>query len=374
MTKDVPLRVLFLTLYPDTMASSRLRVYQYLPYLHAAGIQTEVCPAIPEPLFSKLYYSSSALAFGLYYGMEILSNVGRVLRGRQYDLVFVQKAILSTNIRGFDRLLEWANPRFVFDLDDLVYGKPITEFTPALRALFQDSEQTQKISSRAARVVAGNHYLRERALEWNRNVTLIPTPVDTSRFRPRRDRTPKSSSIVIGWIGVWGTFKVHLMSIGEVLRKVAGRYPVRFKIVTRRGRDPVALNGLPLDFVPWSQEGEVSALEDFDIGIMPLPDNEWSRGKCGLKLLQYMAMGIPSVASRVGANCDIITEGRDGLLAATEEEWTEKLARLIEDESLRRSLGEAARRKVEENFSLEKMAPKLIEVLRQAGTYVSSRN
>jgi len=368
--KDSRLRVLFLTLYPETMPSSRLRVYQYLPYLEEFGIEATVCPAVPEPLFSRLYYSSSKWMYLLYYAAEIPANIGRIFKSRRFDLVFIQKGILSMNLRGFDRLLEWANPRFVFDLDDAVFGKNIVELPWLLSGVFQDIDQTKKISSRAQAVIVGNNYLRELALEHNKNVSLIPTPVDTNRFcRQGRRQEKGEREIVIGWIGLGGTFTVHFLPILEVLRKVAHRYPIRLKIITRPGKDGLALENVPFDLVPWSYDTEVAEMEDFDIGIMPLPNDEWARGKCGLKLLQYMSMGIPSVASNVGMNSEIIDEGIDGFLASTPAEWTEKLSRLIEDAGLRARMGEAARVKVVENYSLEKMAPRFAEVLEQAGSY-----
>jgi glycosyltransferase involved in cell wall biosynthesis len=296
----------------------------------------------------------------------MFANFSRILKSRRYDVLFIQKGILSTNIRGFDRLVRWANPRLIFDLDDAVYGRNIVEFQVPFFRMLQDEDQAKKISSYASAVVAGNRYLKELALQYNRNVCLIPTPVDTNRFCPRKeDPSREHKDIVIGWIGVSGTFIEYFPSIVEVLQEISRRYPIRLKVITRPTKEPFHLSGVSCNWVPWSYESEVKEMEEFDIGIMPLTDDEWARGKCGLKLLQYMAMGIPSVASRVGTNCEILEDGVAGFLAMEPREWIDKLSRLIEDALLRKKMGEAARKKVVEKYSLEKMAVSLAKLLKE---------
>jgi len=360
------MRVLFLPLYPESMPSSRLRVYQYLPRLKRLGIEGTVRPALPEPWFSRLYYSPSKFVHLLQYAIEVFQNLVRLHEGRRYDLVFIQKGLLCTNFRGFDALATRAHERLVFDLDDAIYGKSLAEFSfPLLRAL-QDREQAGKISRHSKVVVAGNAYLRDMALRYNPNVRVIPTPVDTDRFRPSANgRRSEKKEIVIGWIGIWGTVQ-WVRPLEPVFRELSGRYPVRVKFVTRRGEGSFDWPGTRFDLAPWSYETEVHQMEEFDIGVMPLPETEWSKGKCSLKLLQYMAMGIPSVAQRIGMNSEVIEDGVDGFLASSEEEWTQKLSRLIEDASLRKKMGERARAKVMDRYSLEKTTPMLADVLQEA--------
>lgn len=358
------LRVLFLTLYPETMPSSRLRVYQYLPYLRQRGIDATVLPAVPEPWFSRFYFSSSRGSHFIQYGIEIFNTFARLSATGRYDVIFVQKGILGTNLRGFDRLLGKARGRLIFDLDDSVYGRNVVEFNRSFFRLFQDRHQTEKISSRCQAVVAGNSYLKNLALQYNPNVFLIPTPVDTDRFRPSQENSKGArEEIVIGWIGIEGAL-AYLRILEGVLRGLSRRYPIRLKVIARFDQKPFALEGVRTTAVRWSYQTEVEELEELDIGLMPLPDDEWVRGKCGLKLLQYMSMAIPSVASRLGANSEIVEEGRDGFLASGLEEWTEKLSSLIEDAPLRKKMGEEARAKVLEKYSLQRMAPRLARVLK----------
>ena len=363
--QDSRLRVLFLPLYPETMPSSRLRVYQYLPYLERWGIDGTVIPALSEPWFSRLYYSSSKWIHLVQYSIEVFQNLRRFCQGRKQDILFIQKGILCTNLRGFDRLIGRAHRRLIFDLDDSVYGKNPIEFNSPLLRMLQDSEQAAKISSRSRAVIAGNAYLKERALQYNRNVYVIPTPVDTNRFSPRKESPrPGGDEVVIGWIGIWGTVQ-WVRPLEKVFQELSRRYPIRIKFITRPDGGPFDWPQTRFEVVRWSYETEVQEMGDFDIGVMPLPDTEWSKGKCSLKLLQYMAMGLPSVSSRVGMNCEVVEDGVDGFLASDADEWIQKLSRLIEDSSLRARMGERAREKAVTRYSLEHTVPLLADVLRK---------
>ena len=365
MTEETSLRVLFLTLYPETMPSSRLRVYQYLPYLKQAGIEAVVRPSLPEPWFSRFYFSKVPGIHWIQFAAEAVGSVWRLREARRYDVIFVQKGILSTSLKGFDRLVGNPKGALLFDLDDLVYGRCLTEFSvPWLRAL-QDPGQTVKISARSFAVIAGNSYLRDLAFRYNSNAHLIPTPVDTNRFVPRERNEKGPRPVVIGWMGVEATLG-YLRSLEAVFRALARRYAIQLKIVSRKSQRNFSLNGVPVKFETWSYENEVNELADFDIGIAPLGSDEWARAKCGLKLLQCMAMGLPTVSTRFGTHCDIVEDGVDGFLAGTAEEWEEKLSVLIENADRRKQMGEAARKKVLAQYSLEKTAPQLIELLKCA--------
>lgn len=362
------LRVLFLPLYPETVPSSRLRVYQYLPYLKQFGIEGVALPAIPEPWFSHFYYSSSKGIHFIQYAAEAVRNVLRLLRGRRFDLIFIQKGILCTNLRGFDQLARGTGRPLVFDLDDSVYGRNLVEFRLSFLKFLQDGDQTAKVSSQCRAVVAGNRYLGEQALQFNRKVFVIPTPVDTRRFLPRReDLKPVRKETVIGWIGMHRGLP-YVQSLERVFQTLSRRYPIRVRLITRAAKQPFRLDGVETELIPWSYETEVQAMQGIDIGVMPLFKDEWTEGKCSLKVLQYMALGLPSVSSRLGTNEEVIADGQDGFLAGDEEEWVRKLSELIEDASLRKKMGEAARSKVVERYSLERMAPRLAEVLKEAAS------
>ena len=302
------------------------------------------------------------------YAAEFVYNIKRMLMAFGYDVVVVQKGLISTSIRGFDVLLRWINPRLVFDLDDAIYGRSIVEFSNRFLRMLQDSAQTTKISSMSRVVIAGNTHLKKMASQYNPNVFLIPTPVDTHRFVPPPGKARgDDKKPVIGWIGTYDGLETHVRLLEGVFQELANRYRFQFVLVTRPGKAPFRFDGVDMKLIPWTYESEVALMSEFDIGVMPLRDTPWVQGKCGLKILQYMAMGIPSVSERLGANCDIVNDGVDGFLARGKTEWVEKISRLIESPQLRKSMGESGRKKVIGQYSLEIMTPLLIQALRSAG-------
>ena len=290
----------------------------------------------------------------------------RVRQAGAFDVVFVQKGLISTSLKGLERALLRRSKKIIYDFDDDVLGQLIVTFRSSFLRSRQDMGQTLKLAGAAQTVIAGNDYLSRKALEYNRSTVLLPTPVDTDRFAPSTE-TPAGKTVVLGWIGMEIGLG-YLRRLGPVLENLARRYPVCLKVISRcSGAEKFEIPGIATRFVPWSYESEVREMQEFDIGIMPVEEDEWGPGKCGLKLLQYMAMGIASTASRVGANCEIVDEGQDAFLAASAEEWEQKLSALIESPELRKKMGSAARRKAVEKYSLKALAPKFIRIVKGEG-------
>jgi glycosyltransferase involved in cell wall biosynthesis len=206
--------------------------------------------------------------------------------------------------------------------------------------------------------MVGNNYLAEYARRFNRKVTVIPTTIDTDTYRvePVRD----TASPVIGWTGSYSTVQ-HLDVLRSTLSELAKRERFRVRVI---GPSDYKLEGVEVEVVPWRSRTEVQDLAAVDIGIMPLPDNLWSRGKCGCKALQYMGLGIPAVCSPVGVNTDLIRDGENGFLANSAEEWIARLTVLLRSPELRRKLGMAGRKTVEERFSARSQVPRVYEVFR----------
>jgi hypothetical protein len=227
-----------------------------------------------------------------------------------------------------------------------------------VRALL--GRKIDSVMRRADLVLAGNPYLAERARTARANrVEIIPTVVDLERYTPtgsRRDSKP----VVIGWVGS-PTTALYLAPVKRLLSRLATRYPISCVAIGAR-QDQVA-DG-PFIATAWSEAGEVKLLSEIDIGIMPLPDEPYTQGKCGYKLIQYMACGLPVVASAVGVNKEIVREGENGFLATSDREWEDALVRLILDPDLRRRMGVAGRIRVEAEFSLQRQAPRLEQLLR----------
>ncbi len=305
------MRVLFLTQTTELGPSSRYRVYQFLPALRAAGIEYEVAPAI------------LSAEYGAYFGGSRLRKVAflprmvrrRLIEMERFDLVFVQKEFFP---------LPWPRPRgrIVYDIDDAVWGR---------------------MPAGTVRVFAGNEFLASRFP----NAVVMPTVVDTERFRPGEPRSTRAATV--GWIGSRTTMK-YLKLLP----------PMRLKVVSS---EPP---GFPCEFERWSLEREVEQVQSLDVGLAPLADTEWERGKCGLKVLQYMACGIPVVASPVGVQREFVERSGGGLLAATAEEWQEAVRRLAGNSAERRAMGERGRAFVEANYSLRVWAPRWVEALREA--------
>ena len=214
-------------------------------------------------------------------------------------------------------------------------------------------------------VIAGNSYLKNLALQYNRRVYVVPTPVDTDRIFPNDRRLRDSNEeIVIGWLGT-GAGLEYFSLVKEALQKISARYRIRLRWVTLLTGAAYVLDGVKVETVNWELKNESKDMNQFDIAINPLFDTPWERGKCSLKLLQYMAAGLPTVSSRAGMNCEVVKEGVDGFLAGSTEEWIEKLSRLIEDPGLRKRMGQAAREKVVRDFSLKKTAVSLAQILKE---------
>jgi len=204
-------------------------------------------------------------------------------------------------------------------------------------------------------VIVGNDYLKDYALKFNPHVSVIPTVIDTERYQTKQDYRTQGQ-VNIGWVGLAYNFPYvqRLEGTFQKLKAEIGNFI--FTVISSKG---LRIDGVETAFKPWSYDNEVKNIRSLDIGIMPLPGDEWAKGKCGLKVLQYMACGVPVVATPIGVNKEIIRDGENGFLAATEGEWLKKLALLARDDELRRKLGQEGRKTVEDHYSLKFWGPKV---------------
>jgi glycosyltransferase involved in cell wall biosynthesis len=344
------MKVVFIVPYPQKWSpSQRFRFEQYLPLLKSRGIDYEIHSFLTPSnwrLFTKPgnpIPKLSALMTGLTKRFMLL------LRVRRFDLVFIHRETLPIG----PPVLEWLiakglHKKIIYDFDDAIWLTDRKKESPIGRLLRWRSK-VAVICRLSHKISCGNAYLASFARQYNSNVVVNPTTIDMSA--QTRQRTGDiSSTITIGWTGTMSTLK-YLDGVRNAVSRVMTKYPsVRFVVIAD---ERPSFDWPTFTFKKWSRETEVSDLLEFDIGIMPLPDDEWSRGKCGFKALQYMSLTIPTIASPVGVNTDIITHGQDGLLASTEEEWIGCLGLLIESNSLRHELGVAGRRKVQQAYSVE---------------------
>ncbi len=326
------MKVLFLVPRLDK-ASTRYRVLQFIPHLEECGA---VCKVVP------------------------LSNVGLLKRYLFYfhvihaDIVCVQKKLFTTaEMIVLRRLAKY----LVYDFDDAVMFKD--DVASERRTVRQQNRFATNLLHYDL-ILAGNHYLADAAHPYNSNVHVIPTSLDTQRYTQHPCKDNKQKTVILGWIGSRGTLK-YLKGIAAALDEVGRKRPeTRLKIIADAFID---LRQMPVDKISWSSETEVSELHTFDIGLMPLVDDPWTRGKCGFKLLQCMAVGLPVVASPVGANREIVTDGLDGYWAEDHSAWVEKLLDLIDNAGKREQMGQRARQKVEKNYSLQVAAERLMALL-----------
>ena len=340
----LPNRVLFLTKYSRTGASSRYRTFQYLPALQAAGVEYEV-----SPLFDDAYLANK-YAYGQATSGDILRALVRRLRAvltlPHGAVVAIEYELLPFLPTLLERWLVWRGCRLVIDYDDALFHQYDQHPRWWVRLLLGGKIATAM--RLAHTVVAGNAYLADYARRAGaRRVEIIPTVVDLARY-PARTPTFDAPVFTIGWIGS-PTSARYLLDIAPALAEVCRGGRARVRLI---GAGPIDLPGVPVQVLPWREESEVVEISRCDVGIMPLPDEPWARGKCGLKLIQYMACGLPVVASPVGVNSEIVQDGVTGFLACTMREWVQALERLRGDVDLRQNLGMAGRKRVEERYCL----------------------
>lgn len=339
-----PLNVLFLTLYPPSVASPRYRVEQFLPYLREHGFRCTVESAVTEEALR-----SRSRPFW-YHAQETPRRIAQLFRAQRYELVVVQKSLASAYVRGLHMLLRECAKHLVYDIDDAVHQFPPHPLRGVWRVL-QDGRQVLRIFEEADLVLAGNGWLCNEARHYARRVEYFPTVVDTDRFTPR---LRKDDALIVGWIGSPSTTP-HLRTAGPL---------GEMEDLTLRcvGADRAAVPWKHAEVRPWSYETEVDELRAFAVGIMPLPRDEWARGKCGLKALQYMACGVPCVATPYGAALEIISNNVNGLFADLPEQWRAAIE-CLRDPATRVRLGDAGRETVEARYSLKSAAPKLVQLL-----------
>ncbi|MCX5860350.1 MAG: glycosyltransferase family 4 protein [Proteobacteria bacterium] len=344
------MKILYLSRNVEIEPASRYRIYQYLPFLTERGVKVEI-----QPLFRELYFWILSLPRPLKIFFQILYcpyrfavRTFRLLGIQDADLVVIKDQLFPYLPYSCEKVFLRKAKRLGVDLDDAVY----------LTALH--GRKLGKILGDCRFVVVGNKHLAEYAARYNRKVYLVPTVVDTDRIRARTDwkiRDP-GGVLTIGWIGL--AYNLHyLQDLEEALAELSKKFRIALKVVSSLG---VKMRGVSVVCKKWSLEEENDDVQSCDLGIMPLRDEEWSRGKCGLKLIQYMAAGVPVVASPVGVNSEIVRDGENGFWARNPEEWVEKLAILCQNEELRRDFGMKGRETVEKSFSLSAWAPKLYEI------------
>jgi len=335
------MRILMFTRYTAMGANSRYRLLQYVPWFEAAGHPVAVRAMLGDDYLEVLYSSRRRSVRAILRGYA--RRISQLQDLSQFDVVICDQEFLPYFPAAVERWIARRCPRLFVDYDDAAYCK--YQNLPGLRG------RIPGLMAQAEAVVVGNRYLADFASRHNPNVHIIPTVVDTRRYTAKKNHFANAALRLV-WIGTPVTAADCLLPIAGALTALREKYP---DIVLRLiGAGDAVRAVLPFaEVVPWSEATEAQLLAECDIGLMPLPDNNFTRGKCGLKLIQCMAAGLPVVASPVGANCDIVGQGTDGYLADGPQQWSDVLERLILSADLRRELGGNGAAKVARQYSLE---------------------
>lgn len=345
--------------YPTDIApSQRYRIEQWTAHLAEQGISIHLLPAVDRNLMRLLHKPGHNVEKAIMALLALPRRLAEALSVRRYDAVLIHRAATIAGPAFIERLLKNLGRPVIFDFDDAIY---LLHTTHANRRLgwLKFPGKTELLCRISDHVVVGNRYLSAYASQYNRNVTVVPTSVDVDRYRPVDHG--ETGRVVVGWTGS-STSQTHLEMFAPMLAGITSRSDIEFRVLSDR---KPSLPGVLFTWRPWSPESEIAEMEAFQIGIMPMPDDEWSRGKCSLKALLYMAMGIPAVCSAIGANREIITHGENGLLPASADEWIAAILALVDDPALRYRLGRAGRRTVEKRFSAAHSASLLAGVIRR---------
>lgn len=352
------MKIFVLTKFHDLGASSRLRFQQYINSSEFDVFDSVISPFITNSNLLVRY------KMGSYGWLALLSmylkRIRSLFQTSSHDFLWIEKEALPF----FPVILELfmlRRVRFVLDYDDAVFHVYDQHRSVIIRRLL--GRRLDKLMGSAALVVCGNNYLAERARKAGAGwVEILPTVIDLKRYSLSVHSIGNNALNVprIVWIGSPSTVK-YLHVLTDALRELSNRVPFFLRVIGAE----FEIDGIQIEHTPWSEDTEVAAISECSVGIMPLIDSQWERGKCGYKLIQYMACGLPVVASDVGVNSEIVKEEVSGFLARSSEDWVNSLERLLTDTEMRKRMGKAGRLRVEEEYCIQKTAPKLAGWLKQ---------
>lgn len=356
-------RILFISAGSRVAPATRYRIYQILPFLEKEGIDYKVYSIFSERMTFRMIKSPTfnKLQRIVYYVQLVMERFIRAwkiifLAGR-FDIVFLQRATFPI---GLEKLLRLRNKNIIFDIDDAIY-LPDNDETGFIGWLKRQMKKREVISvlKISKCVITENSYIKDFVKNYCKKVYIIVGPIDIIRNFIKEDNAV-SEEILIGWIGSPST-AMYLNMLDGPIKELTKKHKIRFRLI---GSGSYSIDGVKVELMDWDEGTEVSELHKFDIGIMPMPDNEWTRGKVGCKTVQYMANAIPSVVSYTPTTLEVINDGVNGFLADSEEEWIEKLSLLIENPELRKRIGIAGRKTAEQRFSIQTNGPRYIGIFK----------
>jgi glycosyltransferase involved in cell wall biosynthesis len=362
------MKIVFVCPYPFNQApSQRFRFEQYLERLQQNGYTYSWCSFYSLIGWKNLYKEGEFLTKSLYTAWGFVRRIFQLMDVIRGEFVFLHREAAPIGPPVFEWIIaRILRKKIIYDFDDAIWLTDRITESKLVKALRWRSK-VGKICNWSYKVSCGNQYLADYARKFTSRVVVNPTTIDTENaHNPYLYSTPplspsgvKNLDIIIGWTGSHSTIK-YLSGIVPVLQRLQKKYDGLVFLVIADQKPDLQLN--KFEFILWQKETEVQDLLQLDIGVMPLPDDVWTRGKCGFKALQYMATGIPCVVSAVGVNADLVDHGRTGFLATTEDDWINFLERLINDEAARIKMGEAGRKRVINHYSVASNAANFLSL------------
>lgn len=336
--------VLFITMGINEPAS-RYRVRQYIPLLKKEGFTIVNLPLILSKYNPNNYH---VLKKWVILGFSVFLKFLSILLAPFFDIVFLQRTIYKGISPLPEKLLYKINKNIIFDFDDAIWEQYDKKNNPV-----------DTVLSLSKKVVAGNAYLEEYARKFNKNTTIIPSPISTLLIKTKPKQRP--DVVTIGWSGSRSNLP-FIESLSPVFKQLHEKYGSKIEILIMSDTKPNNL-GAPFTHIKWNPEVEYPAISQFDIGLMPLNDNKFTRGKCSFKILQYMAVGAPAIASPVGMNNEVIEDGKSGFLARSNNDFLEKISYLIDNPNERAKFGARGKELFQKKYTAKHNVEKLINVL-----------
>ncbi len=339
--KEKPIRLLCLAYLNEENASARHRLYKYVRHITEKEIKFDIFPPTDPSIYQRFFVPWEKWGQYRYFILLLLCRFRAIWRSPEYDAVFLQREFLSEFFYDppfFIFALWLLNRHIIYDVDDAIWIFPPHSVRSSSRILNTLTRWRFYWNVRLSMgVIVSTEYIAAYVKKINGNVMVIPTLVDVEDFPVREHKV--SWPVIIGWTGGPGNL-IFLKTIEKPLAELALKYPIKLRIISSRS---ITMDGIDVDFIRWEKGTEAAYISSFDIGVMPLPENNYTKGKGGFKILEYMAAGLPSVISPVGVNARIIQNNKNGFFASDDQEWVDTLASLIEDISLRKRMGAEAR-------------------------------
>ena len=352
-------RILVVCPHPENTApGQRLKYEQYFESWRDAGYDLTISSFMSKRFWKIVYQKGNFLEKIFWTFCGYLIRIKDLFRLPFYDGVYVFLWVTPFGFPIFERLFTAFNKKLIYDIDDMVFLGHVSEANKLILKLKGKSKMIY-LMKKAKHVITCTPTLDAFVRQHNQKTTDISSTINTDWYQPKSSY-PKKEELILGWSGSHSTSK-YLHLLDEVIKELLKKYSLKIKVI---GDADFNMSEVNVNSIEWNSEDEVKELSEIDIGLYPLPDESWVLGKSGLKALQYMALGIPTVATSIGANSRVIKDGEDGFLVNTNEEWISALSKLIEDNQLREKIGKAARLKVENQFSIKANKKTYLEILK----------